>query len=369
MDFADRLRDLASKIPHQLPHINSEEATKNALIMPFISALGYNVFDPLEVTPELNADVGLKKGEKVDYAILRDGKPIMLFECKACSFNLDESHASQLFRYFAVTEARFGILTNGIVYRFFSDIEEKNKMDSKPFLEFNILSFDDQDLVELKKFSKPAFELQAILATASDLKYTREIKRLMARELSEPSEEFIKFFASQVYTGRLTQTVREQFNSITKKALQQFISERVSDRLKSALEREQQAAKTPENPPTEPASEESSVKKDSGIETTEEEIQGYYIIKAILAQIVDPARITLRDQKSFCSILLDDTNRKPICRLRFDGSNRQLGLFDADRNESRIQIEQLDDIFKFAERLRDAVVRYDAKENVGVDSQ
>ncbi len=79
MDFIDRIRDLSTRIPKQLEHIQTEEATKNALIMPFISALGYNVFDPTEVVPEFTADVGIKKGEKVDYAIHLDGKPIMLF--------------------------------------------------------------------------------------------------------------------------------------------------------------------------------------------------------------------------------------------------------------------------------------------------
>lgn len=123
MDFADRIRDLAARIPNQLAHLRTEEAAKNALVLPFISALGYNVFDPFEVTPELDADVGIKKGEKVDYAILKDGKPVMLFECKACNANLDECHASQLYRYFSVTPARVGVLTNGVVYRFFSDLD------------------------------------------------------------------------------------------------------------------------------------------------------------------------------------------------------------------------------------------------------
>jgi predicted type IV restriction endonuclease len=100
------------------------------MVMPFISALGYNVFDLTEVTPELHADVGLKKGEKVDYAILKDGKPIILFECKWHGADLNREHASQLYRYFSVTEARFSVLTNGIAYRFFTDLEAPNKMDA-----------------------------------------------------------------------------------------------------------------------------------------------------------------------------------------------------------------------------------------------
>jgi hypothetical protein len=123
--------------------IQTEEATKNAFILPFIGILGYDVFDPSEVVPEFTADVGTKKGEKVDYAIIRDKKVIMLFECKACDANLDESHASQLYRYFSVTESRIGVLTNGILYRFYTDLEEPNKMDSKPFMELNIIEIQE----------------------------------------------------------------------------------------------------------------------------------------------------------------------------------------------------------------------------------
>ena len=136
MDFIDKIQELSARIPKQLNHIQTEEATKNALVMPFISALGYNVFDPTEVTPELCADVGVKKGEKVDYAILREGKPIILFECKHHAADLGKVHASQLYRHFSVTEARFSVLTNGLVYGFYTDLEAPNKMDERPFFEF-----------------------------------------------------------------------------------------------------------------------------------------------------------------------------------------------------------------------------------------
>ena len=356
MDFADRIRELANRIPLQLQHIRTEEATKNALVMPFISTLGYNVFDPMEVTPELDADVGVKKGEKVDYAILKDGKPIILFECKSVSANLDEVHASQLYRYFSVTDARIGVLTNGIIYRFFSDLEAPNKMDAKPFLEVNLLSLDDTVLAELKKFSKSSFELNSILANASDLKYTREIKRILTQEVNQPSEDFVRFFTTQVYPGRLTQTIREQFTEITRKALQQFISERVSDRLKSALAHEQESAKEAPAAP-----EEGAPSEERQTQTTEDELHGYYIVKAILTQLIDPQRVVLRDQKSYCSILLDDSNRKPICRLWFNSAQKYVGLFDVEKNEKRMAIANLAEIYKYADDLKEAILRYEAK--------
>ena len=216
MDFIDQLRALASRIANTKDLIQTEEATKNAMIMPFIQALGYNVFDPLEVTPELVADVGTKKGEKVDYAILRDYKPIILFECKKCGADLSINHAGQLFRYFHVTEARFGVLTNGIVYRFFTDLEQPNKMDEKPFLELNILDFKEQDVEELKKFAKSAFDVETILTTANELKYTRSIQGVISDLMANPSEEFVRLVAAEFLIGkRFTPALKDQFTQIS----------------------------------------------------------------------------------------------------------------------------------------------------------
>jgi len=177
MDFIDKIQELSNRIPNQIDLIQTEEATKNAFVMPFIKALGYDVFNPIEVVPEYTADIGTKKGEKVDYAIKKEDKIIILIECKVCGCNLDQEDISQLYRYFIATDARFGILTNGIYYRFFSDIDEPNKMDSKPFFEFNIVDFEEHQIEELKKFTKSAFDLDKILTTASELKYTNSLKR------------------------------------------------------------------------------------------------------------------------------------------------------------------------------------------------
>lgn len=352
-DFDDRIRDLAARIPSQLEHIRTEEACKSALVMPFINALGYNVFDPREVTPELVADVGTKKGEKVDYAILRDGKPIMLFECKGCDCNLDNAHASQLYRYFSVTDARFGILTNGLVYRFFSDLDASNRMDAKPFLEINLLALDEVLVGELAKFSKASFDIDAILATASELKYMKEIKRVLANEMQEPSEELVRFFLSRVYEGRATTTIRGQFAELVRRSLHEFVSERVRDRLKSALAGESGSqTQTPAATAAESIGEESA-------ETTDDELQAWLIVKAILAEIVDPRRIAMRDQKSYCAILFDDNNRRPVCRLHFNAVNKKyLGLFDENRTETRVPVTDPQDLFRHAAHIKATVQRY-----------
>lgn len=360
MDFIDKIRELSARIPKQVELIQTEEATKHALVMPFISALGYNVFDPAEVTPELCADVGTKKGEKVDYAVLKESKPIILFECKAVNSDLSKAHASQLYRYFSVTEARFSVLTNGIVYWFYTDLDAPNKMDSKPFFEFNMLDVREQDVEELKKFTKSAFDLDGIMTTASELKYTREIKRLLTEQAQEPSEEFVRFFASQVYSGRMTQAVREQFTEMTRRAFRQFINDRIQERLKTAL-----ATETTQTAAEEQAS--SAAVEDGNeqkIITTPEEWEAFYMVKAILRECIATERIALRDQQTYCGILLDDNNRRPLVRLWFNGLQKYIGLFDnAERKETKVPIAKLDDLYQFADRIQATVALYSPANN------
>ena len=215
MDLKDQLKQIADKISKVKDSIQTEEATKNAFIMPFINALGYDVFNPLEVVPEFIADIGVKKGEKVDYAIIRDGIPVILIECKHWNENLD-IHNTQLIRYFNATKAKFAILTNGIIYRFYTDLEEPNKMDEKPFLDINMLELKDAQIEELKKFHKSYFDLDNIINTASTLKYSNEIKAVLNNEFKQPSEDFIKYFIYKVYSGKATEKVIKQFSEIVK---------------------------------------------------------------------------------------------------------------------------------------------------------
>lgn len=367
MDLIDELRALGSRIPKQIQHIKTEEATKHAFVLPFISALGYNVFDPTEVTPELTADVGTKKGEKVDYAILRDGEPIILFECKDCSANLDTSHASQLHRYFHVTKARFGVLTNGIVYRFFTDLEEPNKMDSKPFFEFSVLDVGPVQAQELKRFTKSGFNLEEALSAASELKYTKEIKKFLAEQLQEPSEDFARFLVSKVYSGFKTQKVLAQFSDIIKRALNQFVNDMINDRLKTALDSGRATAEPPTEAPSEAAGK-PEAEDGPKVVTTDEEREAFLIVKAVLREVVDPARLFMRDTASYCGVILDDTNRKPICRFRFGTNRLILSAITANKEEERIQLDGLDDIYKHADKLKATVAMYERPQPAGQPS-
>lgn len=348
MELPNQLKAIANKISNLKEQIQTEEATKTAFVLPFINLLGYDIFNPTEVVPEFTADLGLKKGEKVDYAIFQEGDPILIIECKHWSQDLNV-HNSQLFRYFHVTKTRFALLTNGIEYRFYSDLEATNKMDEKPFLEFDICNLKDQIIIEIAKFHKSNFDIEKIVNNASSLKYTKEIKKLLASEFQDPSHDLIRHFGSQVYSGRLTERVMEQFKDLVQKAFNQFISERVNDRLTSALNKEVEQQQ---------AEEQMKEEVPSKIDTTEEEMEGFRIVVAILRRKIQKERIFHRDTQSYFGILLDDNNRKPICRLHLNGGKKYLGVFDEEKNEERIPINSVDDIYINEKKLLKALENY-----------
>ena len=188
MDLIDRLQDLSARIKRQKDSVSTEEAAKTAFVLPFIQSLGYDVFNPSEVVPELTADHGVKKGEKVDYGIKQDNQIVMLVECKPVGADLAAKHAGQLFRYFSVTDARFGVLTDGVKYLFFTDLDRPNQMDQRPFFEFDLLNFEAQEIGELKKFTKTSFDIDTIVSTASNLKYHRALMVEIGKEFDSPSE-------------------------------------------------------------------------------------------------------------------------------------------------------------------------------------
>ena len=323
--------------------------------MPFIKALGYDVFNPMEVVPEYIADIGIKKGEKVDYAIMKDNQPTILVECKHWGESLNP-HNSQLFRYFHTTKAKFGLLSNGIIFRFYTDLVEPNKMDEKPFFEFNVTDIKDNQIEELKKFHKSYFDVGNIQNTASELKYMNELKALINIEFQAPTEGFVRFFAKQIYQGVLTSKIIEQFTGITKKSIQQYINDLITERLKSALKKEnddeQKAAELE-------IAQVSLIGSESKIETTEIEKEGFMIVKTILRQKIKVNRIAFRDAQSYFAILLDDNNRKTICRLYLNASKKYLCTFDDQKNETRNEISSIDDIFNYGDILLKTVANFD----------
>ena len=362
MDIAERTQTLALKIRKQKAGIETEEATKNAFVMPFISTvLGYDVFNPAEVIPEFTADVGTKKGEKIDYAVAHDGKIQLLIEVKKIRDPLRIEHASQLFRYFAVTNARIAILTNGEVYQFYTDLDAPNRMDAKPFLVLDFSALDETLLPELAKLTKESFNLDSVISAAGELKYIGQLKRVLAAQFKEPADEWVRFLTTRVYEGSFTQRVREQFVPLVTKAARQFLNEQVNDRLKNALGGPDAYVSVSTNAAeTEPVQEEEPVPADLGgdVVTTEEEIEGYRIVRAIVCSEVPVSRIVARDTKTYCSVLLDDNNRRPIARLWLNRAKKYLGVFDENKIETRIPIDDVQDIYQHADHLRRTVARY-----------
>ena len=355
MEFSEKVSALSAKVQNQRETTQTEEAAKNAFVMPFIATVfGYDVFDPREVVPEFTADVGVKKGEKVDYAIMRDNEVQMLIECKKSSGKLTVENASQLYRYFSVTNARIAILTNGVEYQFFTDLEAPNRMDSKPFMVLDLSDVDESLLPELRKLTKDSFDLNSVIDAAEKLKYIGAIKRTLAEQFQEPEDEWVKFFAGRVYDGSFTKRAREQFTPLVQEAAAAFLDDQVNIRLKKALESTRPHTEV-ETVGSEEIAEE-DLERGTGIETTLEELEGYQIVKAIACSEVKPQRITDRDSKSYFAILLDDNNRKPIARLHFNAKKRKyLGTFDAEKNETRHLVESLDEIYAHADKIREAV--------------
>ena len=358
MDFIDHLKQLSQKIERSQADVITEEATKAAFVMPFIHALGYDVFNPLEVIPEFTADHGIKKGEKVDFAIKKDGSIAMLIECKCCDARLDTRHASQLYRYFTVTDAKIGILTNGIVYQVFTDLDKPNTMDERPFLEFDLLNLNEALVPEIKRLAKLQFNIDETMNAAVALKYTQGIRRVIEQEFSEPSDDLIRLLAKNVYSGkRMGAQQIEEFSPIVKRAIQQYVSDRISSRITAALQdNEEERPETHEDP----VSIEETGKP--AVETTTEEQEAYAIVKAIVRRVIDPERIASRDTLSYFGVLLDDNNRKPICRLHFNRSQKYLGLFDQEKNEDRVAIATIDDIYDYADRLCETIQFYEGEE-------
>ena len=343
MDFIDEVRTRSARFAKRIDYLETEEATKSSLVLPFIQMLGYEIFDPTEVVPEYTADVGTKRGEKVDYALMQNGKPAILIEYKRYGSNLNEAEISQLLRYFTVTDARFGVLTDGVTYRFFSDLEETNIMDPRPFFEFNMLDFSDSQVGALKRFSKSAFDMSEIVDAARDLKYTTEIKRILAEEFSSPSEDFVRLIVKQVYKGTATPAVKQMFSALTHQALTQFINERVDNRLKSALGHSdgQDGASEAEQSPEQ---------DDGEHEFAPLEIESLQIVKAIVRDMAEVRRVGLRHYARHCSILLDDNRFKSICWLRFTSKDIRFGI-SSDESQSA-QLNDLDGLYDQADGIR-----------------
>jgi len=348
-DFADEIAMLSERSRSALRSASTEEATKTSVILPFIQALGFDVFSLDEVVPEFVSDVGTKKGEKVDFAVKIDGKIAMLIEAKPINKDLGEVQYNQLFRYFTVTDARLAILTNGREAWFFSDTEEPNKMDRKPFFTFDFQKHDKGEVRELARFRKGAFAIDAIIEAASNLKYTRDAATYLKRQIDSPDEDFVKLVGKQIHEGSMTKSVVEQITPAIQAALDAIVRDRIQDRLSITFQDPKTSSATDK--------EGGQVATEDGIVTTDEELEGFRIVRAIAARLVSVDRVTMRDSKSYCAILFDDNNRKPICRLYFNSpTTKKIGIFNPQKVEAKVHVGSPADLYLHCDAL-EAVIR------------
>ncbi|MDT2597094.1 type I restriction endonuclease [Enterococcus dongliensis] len=347
--FKEALKNLGKRVEELKDSIGTEEATKTSLIMPFFASLGYDLFNPTEFVPEFTADVGIKKGEKVDYAIVLEGKPTILIEAKSINQELTK-HDSQLFRYFGTTESKFGILTNGQEYKFFTDLDEPNKMDLKPFLTVDITRIKDNQIPELAKFHKENFDVDKITSSAAELKYLGALKDYLNSELDNPSDDFVKFLLNEIYEGMKTKQIIDKFKPIIKKGVNQFISERVNDKLSAALK----SSVSIEEPNDE--AEKSVSHQESEIVTTPEELEAYTITKVALKDTIPLDRLFYRDNRSYFNILLDDNIRKWVLRVRFNTLGMKIEL--NDDNHTTYELNEPMDIYNYTKEIISVVEKF-----------
>lgn len=351
MDFTRDIQNFADHALVLKDSIETEEATKTALIMPFFRLLGYDVFNPVEFVPEYTADIGIKKGEKVDYAIMQAGKPIILIEAKKVNEPLDANHSSQLLRYFGTVEARFGILTNGLQYQFYTDCDAPNIMDKKPFLDITLADIRENEISELEKFRKDKFEADTVYDAAAQLKDMGQLKKAISGVFAEVPDGFVRVLMDAAeMEGKRTQNAITKYRPLVKKAAAQYINDIVRERLDGII-----------NPPAkdeqiESQDDEKAEEKTSDIVTTEEELQALYIVRAILGGNISVKRIGYKDTASYFNILIDNKVTRWVCRLYFK-ENLKYVVIPNENENVRYDIQTLEDIYGLSDALKERVLK------------
>lgn len=320
--FKESMQRLGVQVATRQEHILNEETAKQSLIIPFLAALGYDVFDPLEIRPEYDSDFGKKKGEKVDYAVIKNGDPIMFIEAKSPSQKL-ENHDSQLARYFNATPGmKIGIITNGIIYKFFTDLNTGNIMDETPFLELNITELCDTDIEALARFRKEMFDAQQVVLFAEELIYTSNLNKKLEDIFKNPPDEFIRYLIKDFSDTRITQNVIDRFRPIVKKSISQALLNLVSQSL-AAQTQNTPLEDTPEDLAAATLDVEGSKKK-AAIDTTENELSAFELIKAILLDAgKDVSLLDYKDTTNYFSVFVKNPSNW-VVRLNIEGNKKAI---------------------------------------------
>lgn len=351
MDFVEKIKELSRKINEQKGFTLTEEATKNAFVMPFLQILGYDVFNAAEVIPEYIADWAAKKGEKVDYTIKVGPQTVMLIECKQVGDNLDASKESQLANYFHhVQECNIGVLTNGIIYKFYTDLNAENIMDTEPFFVFDFGGLKEGHISKLEMFSKANITKTDVIN--SDIIKIRNYSatvEVLRREFANPSEEWVKFITKQLpFIKKSTEAVIEEFREHIKKAVIQFEQDFFDAQIARLKETTQAQPTEQQAKPAETIIEKSS------IVTTVEEMQALAIVKSILYKMIPPEKIVLRDSENYCDVSFATTGWPRIIRLFFQNPEQLMISFPGNPDLvslGKIEIKSVDKIIEHADKI------------------
>jgi predicted type IV restriction endonuclease len=304
MAFHDDLAAHGDQIKDKLPHVHGEESTKQALVIPLLRLLGYDVYDPREIYPEYTSDFAIKRSgqlEKVDYAILSGGSPVMFVECKAHDQPL-EDHTGQLAKYFNATPSvRVAILTNGLRVKVFTDLQQPNVMDPTPWIEIDMLQLRAIELETLRKLRKSDFSVDDMIAHAERTVYFRKMADFVTAMLREPSEGFVRFVASEVFPSvRLMPKVVERLSPILKDAIQAAVLDSVAKSF----------ATPPAMPETDPpppvvaaaTAGEGATEREKNIVTTPEETRCFEMIAGWIHEVIPDATVVPRDSQMYFAV-------------------------------------------------------------------
>lgn len=221
MNLTENLDNLSTKIEKMKDHIGTEEATKNAFVLPLLLSLEYDVYNPLEVVPEMPCDIS-NKGDRVDYAIFKDGEPVMIVECKQCSKELSQ-FVPQLSKYYVATNARFAVLTNGIEYWFFADFDKANLMDAKPFFIFDMNNCDSEGIELLGLFSKNSLDELKIIERFTEIRLRNTLSDFINRNIMCPSDDFVEYVSKSALGEGYDKALHSVYKSTIKSLMNDFL--------------------------------------------------------------------------------------------------------------------------------------------------
>lgn len=325
MGFNEDVYRLASQIAGRQVHCRgNEEATKHSLILPFFHTLGYDIYDPSVLMPEYRAGFASNK-EKIDYAIFLNGSPALFVEAKAAGDRL-ENHDAQLAKYFNSTPGlKVAVITNGSRYKFFTDLKQPNLLDPDPFFEFDLESISNEEVEILNGFRADTFNPTELVLQAENLVYLKAIKRKFRTIFREPSDEFVRFVAGDIFPKKITVNALERLTPLVRQAMSAVLVEMVSNGLTQAIT-------SPSDETTTNGSDDQIAVLANGADTrekmvpvtTEIELEGFKIVQAITATANSPdPRVGYKDTSVYFGIHVEKPS-KWFVRLFFNGNQKYI---------------------------------------------